>query len=194
MVLLLDRPAPSNVSEAPSATEASPLAWLDQLYDAYHRQAIGVAYSVLRDRTEAEDVVQEAFLAAWRARDRYDSAKGTTRTWLLTMVRNRAIDALRSRQVRRSEALDEARPLPDDCDVAATVLAGLDADWLRTALGSLSPEQRRAVELAYFAGLTHVEIATRLELPLGTVKGRLRLALERLRSLVQPGSYAIAHP
>jgi RNA polymerase sigma-70 factor (ECF subfamily) len=163
------------------------------LYENYHRQAIGLAYGVLRDRAESEDVVQEALLAAWRARDRYDPGKGSTRTWLLTMVRNRAIDALRARQVRRAEALDDDRPWAADCDVPGMVLADLDAAWVHSALAHLPPEQRRAVELAYFGGLTHVEIADKLAIPLGTVKGRLRLALERLRTVLQPGAYAIAH-
>jgi RNA polymerase sigma-70 factor (ECF subfamily) len=173
-------------------TDADGLAWLDTLYENFHRQALGLAYSVVRDRTEAEDVVQEAFLAAWRARGRYDASRGSTRTWLLTMVRNRAIDALRARQVRRSEVLDEDRPIPAECDVPGLVLADLDAAWVRDALQCLPVEQRRAVELAYFTGMTHVEISDRLHIPLGTVKGRLRLALERLRALLQPGAYAMA--
>jgi RNA polymerase sigma-70 factor (ECF subfamily) len=194
MVILLERPTTRH-DETPAPVDSQPhdaLDWLDQLYENYHRQAIGLAYSVLRDRAEAEDVVQEAFLAAWRARDRYDAGKGSTRTWLLTMVRNRAIDALRARQVRRSEALDDERPWPSDVDVPGLVLADLDAAWVHSALQHLSPDQRRAVELAYFAGLTHVEIADKLAIPLGTVKGRLRLAIERLRTLLQPGAYAIA--
>jgi RNA polymerase sigma-70 factor (ECF subfamily) len=195
MVMLLERPT-TRRDETPAPVDTQPQAdaldWLDQLYENYHRQAIGLAYSVLRERAEAEDVVQEAFLAAWRARDRYDAGKGSTRTWLLTMVRNRAIDALRARQVRRSEALDEERPWPSECDVPSMVLADLDAAWVHSALAHLPPEQRRAVELAYFVGLTHVEIADKLAIPLGTVKGRLRLAMERLRTVLQPGAYAIA--
>jgi RNA polymerase sigma-70 factor (ECF subfamily) len=112
---------------------------------------------------------------------------------VLTLVRNRAIDALRARHVRRTEALDEDRPWPAECDVVGLVLADLDAAWVHNALAHLSPDQRRAIELAYFAGLTHVEIAERLSIPLGTVKGRLRLALDRLRTMLQPGAYAIAH-
>jgi RNA polymerase sigma-70 factor (ECF subfamily) len=193
MVMVLDHAGASDaVDVAAASTERDALDWLDQLYDTCHRQAIGLAYTVLRDRAEAEDVVQEAFLAAWRARERYDPARGSTRTWFLTMVRNRAIDALRARNVRRSEALDEDRPWPAECDVVGLVLADLDAAWVHSALGNLPHDQRRAVELAYFAGLTHVEIADRLEIPLGTVKGRLRLAMDRLRGMLQPASYAIA--
>jgi len=179
--------------EHPART-ADSLDWLDTLYEAHHRQAIGLAFSVLHDRAEAEDVVQESFLAAWRARDRFDPTRGSTRTWLLTMVRNRAIDTLRARQVRRAEVLDEEHPVPADTDVSRTVMANLDADWIHTAMNSLPREQRRAVELAYFSGLTHVEISDRLQIPLGTVKGRIRLAMERLRTLLQPGAYAVAQP
>jgi RNA polymerase sigma-70 factor, ECF subfamily len=155
--------------------------WLELLYDSYHRQALGVALGVLGNRGDAEDVVQEALLVAWRAREQFDPAKGSARAWFLTLVRHRAIDALRARQVRRTDTIDEQPQLADDTDVLGTTLASLDGEWVREALDYLPAEQRQAIELAYFAGLTHNQIAARLELPLGTVKGRVRLALDRLR-------------
>jgi RNA polymerase sigma-70 factor (ECF subfamily) len=155
--------------------------WLEQLYEAHHRQALGVAFSVLGNRGDAEDVVQEAFMVAWRARERFDPQRGTTRAWFLTLVRHRAIDALRARHVRKAEVLDDEPGLADGTDVVEAVLAGFDGVAVRRALARLSVDQRQAIELAFFQGMTHSQIAEYLALPLGTVKGRVRLALDRLR-------------
>ena len=168
-------------SESGVPDGAPALQALECLYDAHHRLALAVAYRILGDRADAEEVVQEAFLAVWRVDQAYDPSKGARRAWLLSIVRNRAIDRLRARR-RAPRTGDEVIPEPmDRTDVAAEVVATLDGRAVREALLGLSPEQRAVIELAYFGGLTHTEIAARLSLPLGTVKGRMRLALERLR-------------
>jgi RNA polymerase sigma-70 factor, ECF subfamily len=157
---------------------------LDALYEAYHRQALGLAYRLLNDAGDAEEVVQEAFLAVWRAGHTYDPAKGSARTWLLTLVRNRAIDVIRARQRRPVRPLDETLdPVATDAtDVPSQVSVNLDSRAAGEALDRLPPEQREAVELAYLGGLSHGEIARKLDLPVGTVKGRIRLGLDRLRA------------
>ena len=155
---------------------------LDALYEAYHRQALGLAYRVLGDAAEAEEVVQEAFLAVWRASQSYDPTRSSVRTWLLTLVRNRAIDVIRARQRRPVRPLDEAPDPVDPSDVPAQVSLSVDSQAAGRALETLPPLQREAVELAFLGGLSHGEIAVQLGLPVGTVKGRIRLGLDRLRS------------
>ena len=163
-----------------SVTDAS-LGMLEALYDAYHRQAMGLAFQLLGDVPDAEEVVQDAFVAAWRAAASYDPARGSTRAWLLTMVRSRALDRLRARRRTASSPL-EGLPEPEDAmDVFAEVAADEEGQVAREALVRLPPEQRQVIELAYFAGLSHAEIAARIAVPLGTVKSRIRLALDRLR-------------
>jgi RNA polymerase sigma-70 factor, ECF subfamily len=154
---------------------------LEALYEEYHRQALGLALRVLGNMGEAEEVVQEAFLAAWRAGHTYDPARGSTRTWLLTLVRNRAIDVVRARQRRPIQPLDETLDPPDSADVPLQAALNVDAARVAEALHRLPEEQRAAIELAYSSGLSHTEIAARLGVPVGTVKGRIRLGLDRLR-------------
>jgi RNA polymerase sigma-70 factor, ECF subfamily len=157
------------------------LATLESLYDVHHRQAIGLAYRMLGDMGEAEEVVQEVFLAAWRAGHAYDPARGSTHTWILSMVRNRSIDVLRARRRRPVEPLPETMDPPDPTDVPTQAVTSVDADSARRALAALPPEQQQVIELAYFDGLSHSEIADKLSAPIGTVKGRIRLGLDRLR-------------
>lgn len=165
-----------------SASAPSPeLANLEALYDAHHRQAIGLAYRILGDLGDAEEVVQEVFLSAWRSGHTYDPARGTTHTWILSMVRNRCIDVLRARRRRPVQPLAEGVDPPDASDVVAEAASNVDAEAARQALNALPPEQKQAIELAYFGGLSHTEIATQLAAPIGTVKGRIRLGLDRLR-------------
>ena len=157
---------------------------LDGLYEHYGAMAFSIAYRITGDRTAAEDVVQEAFLGAWRNAGRYVDARGTVRTWLLSIVHHRAIDAVRRRRATTElpdtdSGVPEALTLPDTWDEVAQ---RLDRDTVVAALGSISAVQREAIELAYFGGLTQTEIAERTGVPLGTVKGRLRLGLAGLRS------------
>lgn len=158
-----------------------PLATLEALYEAYHRQALGLAYRLLGSREDAEEVVQEAFLSAWRCLGDYDTTRGSTRTWFLSLVRHRAIDALRARGRRPAVPLDERTEVEDHRDVSAVAIAHAEGQAAQAALAGLPTEQQEALQLAYFGGLSHSEIAERLQAPVGTVKGRIRLGLDRLR-------------
>lgn len=152
---------------------------LADFYDLYAGLVNGLALRILRDVSEAEDVVQEVFLRVWRQADRYDPQRGTPEAWLCTMARTRALDRLRRRAARREDAL-EAAPM-------ATLLPrNEEALAVRKALDALSTDQRRAVELAYYGGLTQSEIAQALGEPLGTIKTRIRTAMLRLREALGP--------
>jgi RNA polymerase sigma-70 factor (ECF subfamily) len=159
---------------------------LGELYDRYARVAIAVAYRVLGEHGAAEDVVQEAFLAVWRRVDSFDASRGNVRSWLLTIVRNGAVDRRRGRHARalQDAALDDVafRLATPDEETFDTVASSVEAERVREALATLPPDQREAIELAYFGGLTHQEIAQRTGAPLGTIKGRMRLGLHKLRS------------
>jgi RNA polymerase sigma-70 factor (ECF subfamily) len=159
------------------------VAALEEFYDRHHRTALAVAYRILWDQGAAEDVVQEAFLAAWRQADRYQLEEGAARSWFFSIVRHRAIDVTRGRAFSRERfALDESAPELDDVDVEQQVNSRLEKDRIREAVQALPEEQRETVFLAYFSGYTHQEIAQRTGVPLGTVKGRIRLAMEKLRN------------
>lgn len=162
---------------------AGDTAALGELYDRYSSIALGTALRVVGDRGEAEDVVHDAFVAVWRKIDRFDADRGSLRAWLMTVVRNRAIDRIRAR-----------RPGMDleDADERSLLRTGPNPTWeaalrqasaadVRTALAELPDEQRRAVELAYFEGYTYREVADLTGVPPGTANGRLRLALGKLR-------------
>ncbi len=146
--------------------------------------AYGLAIRILGDGQDAEDAVQDAFLAVWRQADRLDPAKGRLSAYLLTVVHHRAVSLLRRRRTDGApvdtEAYDQATPRADE--TFDTVSAALTRDAIQQGLTSLPPEQRETIELAYFGGRTHQEIGADLRVPLGTVKGRLRLGLEKLRA------------
>jgi RNA polymerase sigma-70 factor, ECF subfamily len=150
--------------------------------------AFSLAYRICGRRSVAEDVAQEAFLAVWRSAIRYDRTRGSVRTWALGIVHNRAIDALRrsgahDRRRASDEGIEETLEAPERTDAQAIENAA--AQEIREALNELPDEQRRAIELAYFGGFTHVEIASMLDTPVGTVKGRMRLGLQKLRTQLQ---------
>jgi RNA polymerase sigma-70 factor (ECF subfamily) len=161
---------------------------LAELYDRTSRLVFSLALRILRNREDAEDVVQDVYAQAWAQAGRYDTSRGAVAAWLLTMTRSRAIDRLRSRQAR-PETASEARA-EDVADSAARqdlqLLSAEQVERLRGALSQLPAAQRAALELAYYEGLTHAEIAERLSEPLGTVKTRIRQAVITLReSLAQ---------
>jgi RNA polymerase sigma factor (sigma-70 family) len=164
---------------------------LEELYDRYRTMAYSIALRITGDTTAAEDVVQDAFLGAWRNAARYERGRGSVKTWLLSIVHHRAVDAVRRRRPTvelpdREDAPPAGLTLPD---LWPEVAAGLDRDAVRSALGALSDVQREAIELAYFGGLTQQEIAARTDTPLGTVKSRMRLGLLAMRrALVGGGS------
>lgn len=159
---------------------------LDALYARLGRLAFSVAYRVLNDQEAAEDVVQEAFLSVWRRAESYQPERASARTWLLTVVRYRAIDVARARAARPyASSLDDALALAGpDGDPADDALGRIDAEGVRAAVLNLPTDQRTTVELAFFGGLSYPEIAVRMGAPLGTVKSRMRLALERLRGIL----------
>ena len=151
------------------------------LYDTYSSMAYGLALRTMGNPTEAEDVVQESFLALWRQAERLDPARGV-RSYLLTIVHNKTVDRLRRKGRRPEAALELADMVPaKDEDPAESVARSSEGETVRAALGSLPAEQRRAIEMTYFNGLTINEVATRTSVPIGTVKSRLRLALQHLR-------------
>ena len=157
---------------------------LERLYDQYGAMSFSIAFRITGDRASAEDVVQEAFLGAWRNAARYADTRGSVKTWLLSIVHHRAIDAVRRRRPTAELPGTEANvPAPLVMpDTWAEISAALDRDTVRAALDMLPAVQRNAIELAYFGGLTQTEIAERTGVPLGTVKGRMRLGLDGLRA------------
>jgi RNA polymerase sigma-70 factor (ECF subfamily) len=154
------------------------------IFDRHGGVAFSLAYRMCGRRAIAEEVVQEAFLSLWRSGARYDRARGSVRSWVLTVVHNRAIDVLRrgvigDRRQVSDEGFVERLVAPERTEVE--VARRDEAHQVRSALHELPQDQREVIELAYFGGFTHTEIATMLALPIGTVKGRMRLALTKLR-------------
>jgi RNA polymerase sigma-70 factor (ECF subfamily) len=154
------------------------------IFDRHADAAFSLAYRMCGRRAMADDVVQEAFLSLWRSGARYDRGRGSVRSWVLSVVHNRAIDAFRRESVRTSrdvsdEAAAERLPAGELTDVE--VQRRDEGRQLRAALGELPPDQRQVIELAFFGGFTHSQIAEMLKLPAGTVKGRMRLGLMKMR-------------
>ena len=161
-----------------------------EFYDATSARAYGLALRVVRNPAHAEEVAQEAYLDAWRSSSRYDSALGSAVGWLLTIVHRKAVDRVRSVEAstRRDETWQQtSRPVDHDETVEA-VQSSLDAQRVRGAVATLTDVQREAVELAYFGGYTHTEVATLLDVPVGTAKTRIRDGLIRLRDSLGVGA------
>jgi RNA polymerase sigma factor (sigma-70 family) len=156
---------------------------LEELYDRYRTMAYSIALRITTDAALAEDVVQDAFLGAWRNANRYLEGRGSVKTWLLSIVHHRAVDAVRRR--RPTTELPDRESTPPTAltipDIWPEVAGRLDRESVREALAGLSDSQREALELAYFSGLTQQEIAARTGAPLGTVKSRMRLGLLAMR-------------
>ena len=161
------------------------------LYDRHGGAAYSLAYRIVGDRAAAEEVTQEAFISVWRSGARFDAARGSVRSWLLSVVRNRAIDFLRSRAGKApkltfdDDAILEQRPAEELTEEEA--MRHETATEIRGALGTLPGEQSKVIELAYFGGFSQSEISRMLGVPLGTVKGRMRLGLEKIRGELAEG-------
>jgi RNA polymerase sigma-70 factor (ECF subfamily) len=166
------------------ATRRDPDA-LAVLYDRFGGLAYALAMRMLGDAGAAEEVVQEGFFNVWRNAARYAEDRGSVRTWVLSIIHNQTIDKLRRSRSKRLEAqIELAGEVVDQQDVFQEVAASLERQRIGRALKSLPNEQRTTIELAYFGGYSHSEIAGLLRIPLGTVKGRLRLGMDKLRSLL----------
>lgn len=179
----LDAPLLARIADGDQAA-------LGELYDRFSRPLFATVHRILNDQREAEDIVHDAFVAVWQKAADYNPERGSAFSWVMTLTRNRALDRVRSRK-RRSELL--AKSAPADLgydqtppDVAHAADLGERGAAVRQAFAELPPEQRQAIELAYFSGLTQQEISERLQQPLGTVKARIRRGLLKLRDLIAP--------
>lgn len=191
---LLTTTGASKVS--PDATLVSRLlqqdvAAFEQLYDRHSRAVYGLVLRILQQAGTAEEAVQDVFLQVWRNAGSYDASKGPFVPWLLTLARNRALDTLRLRSERQRRREDQTEELPSVA-VSPAYEMQIDekrrADKVRALMSSLNPQQKRAIELAYFQGLSHTEIAEKLQEPLGTVKSWIRNGLLRLKEGLQATS------
>jgi RNA polymerase sigma-70 factor, ECF subfamily len=155
------------------------------VYERHANAAFSLAFRMCGKRGAAEDIVQEGFLSLWRSAERYDRTRGSVRTWVLGIVHNRAIDALRRSVVRdrgqiSDEGIEEHLVAPERTD--QEVGRRDEAREIRAVVEGLPAEQSRVIELAYYGGFTHSEIAAMLDTPIGTIKGRMRLGLDKMRS------------
>jgi RNA polymerase sigma factor (sigma-70 family) len=157
---------------------------LAELYDRFSRVAYGLALRVLRDQVLAEDAVQDAFLGAWRKAAAFDPARGTVSTWLMTLVHRRAVDLVRREDRRKTDVLDDATPMASGETTDEQAAIREERRRVQAALARLPADQREALELAYYGGLTQSELADRLGVPLGTVKSRMFAGLGKLRDLL----------
>jgi RNA polymerase sigma-70 factor, ECF subfamily len=162
---------------------------LGLLYDRYAGRLLGVAQRILGDTGEAEEVLQEVFLWVWKSAASFDSVRGSVIAWLLVATRSRAIDRLRTRRPAARAGLRAVETVPDTASTEDLEADSASRQWeglCRSAIAELPPDQRLALELAYFGGLTHQEISDKTSAPLGTVKTRVRLGLMKLRERVRP--------
>jgi len=158
---------------------------LGTLYDRYGRLAYALAYRILGEAEAAEDVVHDAFLLAWRGAPGFRRERGSARGWLLSIVHHRAVDVLRRKTTFRPAPLEAAEQRPADADTAAEAARNVEHAGVRRVLATLPEAQRRTIELAYFGGYTQVELAALMGVPLGTVKGRMRIGLQKMRRALE---------
>ena len=161
-----------------------------QVYDATSSRAYGLALRVVRNPAQAEEVVQEAYLDAWRSSSRYEPSRGSALGWLLTIVHRKAVDRVRSAEAasQRDAVYHRETQQVEHDQTAESAHASLEAQRVRGAVATLTAVQREAVELAFFGGYTHTEVATMLDVPVGTAKTRIRDGLIRLRDAMGVGS------
>jgi len=167
---------------------------LAELYDRFGRIAYGLALRILRDPALAQDAVQEAFLGVWRNADRFLAERAKASTWILTLVHRRAVDLVRREDIRRGEPLERAPEPADPRTAEDEASLGFQRRLVQEALSQLSPEQREALELGYYGGLTQSELAERLGQPLGTIKSRMFTGLSRLRDLLDEAGLEGSYP
>ena len=167
---------------------------LAALYDRFGRIAYGLALRILRDPALAQDAVQEAFLGVWRNADRFLAERAKASTWILTLVHRRAVDLVRREDIRRGEPLERAPEPADPRTAEDEASLGFQRRLVQDALSQLSPEQREALELGYYGGLTQSELAERLGQPLGTIKSRMFTGLSRLRDLLDEAGLEGSYP
>jgi RNA polymerase sigma-70 factor (ECF subfamily) len=160
------------------------LSALSGLYDRYSRVAYTLAYRIVGESETAEDVVHDAFLAVWRGAGTFRRERGNVRGWLLSIVHHRAVDVLRRRTAFRPAPLETADDAPADIDTAEEAAKSADRRSVREALATLPEAQRRTIELAYFGGYTQSELSQLMGVPLGTVKGRMRIGLQKMRRVL----------
>ncbi len=163
------------------------------LYDRHSRSAYSLAYRMMGERQSAEDLVQDAFLKVWRSSGSYRADRASVRTWMLSVVHNRGVDQLRSTASRRrtQDRVEASAPKSQPSEAFAETWRNSQRDQVREALKTLPDEQLKILELAYFSGYTHVEIAGLLDLPLGTVKGRMRLGLKKVKGFFDSRDMAV---
>ena len=163
------------------------------LYDRYGRAALSLAYRMMGEHQASEDLTQDAFLKVWRSAKSYRAERGSVRTWILSIVHNRGIDQIRSQASRRrtQDKVEASAPRSQPSEAFAEAWKNSQRDQVREALNTLPSEQLKILELAYFSGYTHVEISDLLGLPLGTVKGRMRLGLKKIRDYFESRGAAV---
>jgi RNA polymerase sigma-70 factor (ECF subfamily) len=176
-----------------SLVEAADAEAFATLYDRHSRAAFSLAYRMMGERQASEDLAQDAFLKVWRSASSYRAERGSVRTWILSIVHNRGIDQIRSQASRRrtQEEIEASAPRSQPSEAFAETWRNSQREQVREALGTLPPEQLKILELAYFSGYTHMEISDLLDLPLGTVKGRMRLGLKKFRDYFESRDAAV---
>jgi RNA polymerase sigma-70 factor, ECF subfamily len=176
-----------------SLVEAADAEAFATLYDRHSRAAFSLAYRMMGERQASEDLMQDAFLKVWRSASSYRAERGSVRTWILSIVHNRGIDQIRSQASRRrtQDKIEASASRSQPSEAFAETWRNSQRDQVREALNTLPPEQLKILELAYFSGYTHVEISDLLRLPLGTVKGRMRLGLKKIRDYFESRDAAV---